>query len=182
MIFVPTPIDGAFLIDVEPLRDERGMFARSFCQKQFEERGLNPHIAQVNISHNQYRATLRGLHWLAAPAMEAKVVRCTRGVIYDVIVDTRLGSPTYRRWFGVELSAEKHNMLYVPELVAHGFVTLTDDTELLYLTSQFYDGSCVRYLRWDDPDIGIEWPIRENLIMSDRDRQAPRLRDVVSVS
>jgi dTDP-4-dehydrorhamnose 3,5-epimerase len=174
LIFSPTPLAGAWLIEPERLEDDRGFFARSFCREEFAARGLNPEIAQSNISWNRRRGTLRGLHYQAAPHAEVKLVRCTRGAVWDVIVDLRPDSPSYRRWHGVELSAERRCALYVPEGFAQGFQTLVDDTEVLYLMSQLYRPEAARGLRWDDPALGIAWPIADPLL-SDHDRGLPLL-------
>jgi dTDP-4-dehydrorhamnose 3,5-epimerase len=174
LIFTPTPLAGAYLVELEPLADERGFFARSFCGEEFEARGLNGHIAQSNVSFNRRRGTLRGLHYQAAPHAEAKLVRCTQGAIWDVIVDLRADSPSYKRWHAVELSAENRRALYVPEGFAQGFQTLADSSEVLYLMSQFYRPDAARGVRWDDPALGIPWPIA-NPQLSDRDRGLPLL-------
>ncbi len=169
MKFVPTLLSGAYVVEMTPLRDDRGFFARTFCSQEFAERGLNPNVAQCNASFNRKRGTLRGMHFQAEPHAEAKVVRCTQGVAWDVIVDLRAGSPTYRKWFGIELSAGARNALYIPEGFAHGFQTLTDDTEILYMMSESYYPESARGVRWDDPAFGIDWPIA-NPTMSERDR------------
>lgn len=175
MIFVPTPLSGAYIVDPTPLRDDRGFFARTFCRGEFVERGFNPDVAQCNVSYNHQMGTLRGLHFQVEPHAEAKVVRCTQGIVWDVIVDLRAESSTYRKWFGIELSAGLHNALYVPEGFAHGFQTLTDDAEVLYMMSESYFPESARGVRWDDPAFGIEWPIA-NPTMSERDRNFPLLR------
>jgi dTDP-4-dehydrorhamnose 3,5-epimerase len=167
--FVPTVLSGAYIVELTPLRDDRGFFARTFCRREFVERGLNPDIAQCNASFNRKRGTLRGMHFQAEPHAEAKVVRCTPGTVWDVIVDLRAGSSTYRKWFGIELSAGSHNALYIPEGIAHGFQTLTDDVEILYMMSESYYPESARGVRWDDPAFGIDWPIA-NPTMSERDR------------
>lgn len=155
------------------LEDERGFFARSFCQNEFADQGLDPRLAQCNVSYNAKRGTLRGLHFQAAPHGEAKLVRCTQGTIWDVMVDLRRDSPTFKRWFGAELSAANRLALYVPEGFAHGFQTLTDDTEVLYLMSEFYRPEAVRGLPWNDPAFTIAWPIADP-VMSARDRSFAR--------
>ena len=169
MKFQQTPLGGAFLVELDLLQDERGFFARSFCRQEFEAQGLNPCVAQCNVSFNRTRGTLRGLHFQAAPHAEAKLVRCTQGAIWDVIVDLRRESPTYRRWYGVELSAANRRALYAPEGVAHGFQTLADDSEILYLMSAAYRAEAARGVPWNDPAFGIAWPIA-NPTMSERDR------------
>jgi dTDP-4-dehydrorhamnose 3,5-epimerase len=169
MKFARTQLEGALVIDIERLEDERGFFARSWCEREFREHGLNPRLAQCSISFNRQRGTLRGMHFQAAPHEEAKIVRCTGGAIYDVIIDLRPGSPTFTRWIGVELSAENRRMLYVPEGCAHGFQTLIDDSEVFYQISEFYAPESARGVRWNDPRFGITWPL-EVAAMSDKDR------------
>lgn len=161
------------MLDLKRLEDERGFFARSFCQGEFRQRGLDSRIAQTNVSFNRRRGTLRGMHFQARPHAEAKVVRCTQGAIWDVIVDLRPESPTFKHWYGVELSAANRRSLYVPEDFAHGFQTLTEDAEVLYLMSQMYHADAARGVLWNDPAFGIEWPIADPT-MSDRDRAFPR--------
>jgi dTDP-4-dehydrorhamnose 3,5-epimerase len=170
MIFTETIISGAYRIAVERLKDERGFFARSWCQTEFAAHGLNPRLVQCNISFNDQPGTLRGLHYQAAPHAEAKVVRCTLGAVYDVIVDIRPNSPTFKHWLSVELTAHNRLMLYVPEGVAHGFQTLEPDSEVLYQMSEFYHPECARGLRWNDPAFDIRWPLAIQSI-SPRDRQ-----------
>lgn len=172
MKFSQTDIAGAYLIDIEPITDERGFFARSWCRQEFEKRGLNLGIAQCNISFNKKRGTLRGMHYQVEPYMETKIVRCTAGAIYDVIVDLRPESSMFRKWIAVELSAENRRMLYIPPGVAHGFQTLADDTEILYQISEFYHPDSSRGVRWDDPAFGIKWPSADRVI-SEKDRQHP---------
>jgi dTDP-4-dehydrorhamnose 3,5-epimerase len=167
---VETELCDAFRIELEPHSDERGFFARSFCQREFEARGLAGRFVQGNLSFNHRRGTIRGMHWQAAPHAEAKLVSCTAGAIYDVIVDLRPASPTHLRWIAVELSANNRSMLYVPEGFAHGFQTLRDDTEVFYLMSEFYVPEAGRGFRWDDPRFGIPWP-EELTVISDRDRR-----------
>src|SRR3989344_8804848 len=170
--FAPTELAGVYIIDVEPILDERGFFARSWCRREFEKRGLNPDIAQCNISFNKKCGTLRGMHYQTKPHEETKVVRCTSGAIYDVIVDLRPESSMFRKWIAVELSAENRRMLYVPPGFAHGFQSLVDDTEVFYQISTFYHPESARGARWNDPAFGIEWPVMERVI-SDKDRQYP---------
>ncbi len=166
MIFTETKLKGAFIIEPERIEDERGFFARTFCQKELEAHGLNPQLVQCNISSNNKRGTLRGMHYQVAPYEEAKLVSCIRGAIYDVIIDLRSNSPTHCQWFAVELSAENYKMLYVPEGFPHGFQTLEDNTEVFYQMSEFYHPECSRGVRWDDPTFGIKWPPeRERLIL-----------------
>ena len=172
MIFTETKLKGAYIIDVKRLEDERGFFGRSFCQKEFNEYGLRPNVYQTNVSFNKYKATLRGMHMQLAPHTETKLVRCTKGSIWDVIVDLRKDSPSYLEWIGVELTAESYRMLYVPENFAHGFITLQDDTDVTYQVSQFYTPSSERGFRWNDPSFNIQWII-EPKIISDKDRSHP---------
>jgi dTDP-4-dehydrorhamnose 3,5-epimerase len=173
--FAPAPLAGAFAVELERIEDERGFFARSFCQDEFRKHGLKPLIAQCNVSWNRKRGTLRGMHFQAPPHEEAKVVRCTRGAIWDVIVDMREGSPTRWRWHAAELTADNRLALYVPEGFAHGFQTLVDDTEVLYQMSESYHPDLARGLRWDDPKLAIGWPLAEP-ILSARDRSYALLR------
>ena len=168
MIFKETTLKGAYVIELERLQDERGFFTRSFCKKEFEEHGLNPHIVQCNISYNEKKGTLRGMHFQAAPHQEVKVVSCTRGSTFDVIIDLRPDSDTYCQWFAIELSANNYKMLYAPKGFAHGFQTLEDDTVVFYQISEFYHPECARGVRWDDMAFSIEWPLL-NPIFSDRD-------------
>ena len=172
MIFTPTPIAGAYLVDIERLEDERGFFARSYCREEFEARGLVPQMAQCDISFNRRRGTLRGMHYQTKPFEEAKLVRCTSGAVHDVIVDIRPGSATFREHFGVVLSAADRRMLYVPEGVAHGFLTLSDDAEVFYQISEVYSNEHARGFRWNDPAFGIEWP-SSPLVISERDSTYP---------
>lgn len=172
MIFNPTPLAGAFVIEPELRQDERGFFARAWCQREFTEHGLNPRLVQCSLSFNHKRGTLRGMHYQAAPYEEAKLVRCTSGAIYDVMVDLRPASATFKRYFGVTLSASAHNMLYIPEGFAHGFLTLEDNTEIFYQMSEFYAPDYGRGFRWNDPAFGIRWPAPVQVI-SERDAAYP---------
>jgi dTDP-4-dehydrorhamnose 3,5-epimerase len=172
MRFIQTKVDGAFLIEPEPIADERGFFARVFCREEFADHGLNPELAQGNVSFNHARGTLRGLHYQAAPHQEAKLVRCTRGAIWDVAVDIRFGSPTYLAWAGYELSDANRSMLYVPEGCAHGFLTLTDGAEVTYQMSAPYAPGAARGVRWNDPAFGIDWP-GEVVVINQRDATYP---------
>lgn len=172
MIFRDTGIDGAWLIEAERLEDERGFFARTWDAKEFEERALNPALAQCSISYNGVRGTLRGLHYQAAPYEEAKLVRCTAGAIFDVVVDLRTDSSTFRGWFGTELSAENRLALYIPEGCAHGFLTLADGCEVHYQISQVYVPDSARGVRWNDPAFGIIWP-DEVAVINERDASYP---------
>jgi dTDP-4-dehydrorhamnose 3,5-epimerase len=173
MIFIETKLPGVFIVEVQRLEDDRGFFGRSFCRREFAGRGLNPEVAQCNISFNRDTGTLRGMHYQAAPHAEEKVVRCTRGSLYDVIVDLRTESPTYKQWIAVELTGENRRMLYIPKGFAHGFQTLVDNTEIFYQMSEFYHPESACGVRWNDPAFGIQWPIEDRVILSDRDRYWP---------
>lgn len=164
MKFTQTEIDEVYIIDLELKADDRGFFARGFCAKEMEEHGLNPCVAQMNLSFNHQAGTLRGLHYQAAPATETKLVRCIRGAIYDVAVDVRPDSPTYLKHVGVELSADNRRMLYVPAMFAHGYLTLTDDAEVLYAVGEFYTPDCERGVRYNDPLLTIEWPSSPSVV------------------
>jgi dTDP-4-dehydrorhamnose 3,5-epimerase len=172
VIFRETTLKGAFLIEPEKLADPRGFFARSWCQKEFERQGLNPRLVQCNISFNEKRGTLRGMHYQVKPFEEAKLVRCTQGAIFDVIVDLRAGSPTRGKSWAEVLDSENRKMLYIPEGLAHGFLTLADQTEVFYQMSEFYAPECARGFRWNDPTFAIAWPAPVEVI-SDRDRSYP---------
>ncbi len=174
MRFTETKVAGAYLIEPEPIADERGFFARSFCREEFAAHGLNPAVAQGNVSFNHARGTLRGLHYQAAPYQEAKLIRCTRGAIWDVAVDLRADSPTYLAWAGFELTDQNRAMLYVPEGCAHGFLTLTDGAEVTYQMSAPYAPEASRGVRWDDPAFGIDWP-GEVVVINQRDAGYPDL-------
>lgn len=174
MRFVSLPLAGAHLVEIEPAEDERGFFARTWCREEFVRRGLADSLAQCSISWNRRRGTLRGMHWQAPPHAEAKLVRCTRGAAYDVIVDLREGSGTRLRWFAVELSAENRRALYVPPGFAHGFLTLADDTEMLYQISVPQHPESARGFRWNDPAVGIVWP-EAPAVVAARDRDYPDL-------
>jgi dTDP-4-dehydrorhamnose 3,5-epimerase len=176
MIFTPTELDGVFLVDLEPRQDDRGFFARAWCRDEFAEQGLSTELAQCNISFNNRKGTLRGMHFQAAPHAEVKLVRCTRGAIYDVVVDLRPDSPTRERWFGVELTADNRRMLYVPEGFAHGYQTLVDATETFYHVSARYAPHAEGGVRWNDPAFGIEWPDPDRPLMSEKDRAWPDYR------
>ena len=174
MIFTRLEIKGVFLIEPERYEDERGFFARTFCIEEFSAHGLDSVVAQCNVSYNRRRGTLRGLHYQAPPYAEVKLVRCTAGAAFDVVVDIRQDSPTFKKWLGVELSAKNRKMLYIPDGLAHGFQTLEDDTELFYQMSKAYVPEAARGIKWDDPVIGIAWPMAP-LIVSSRDQNYPRL-------
>lgn len=175
MIFNKTTIKGVYIIEPERLEDERGFFARTFCQKEFEANGLNPRLVQCSISYNKFKGTLRGMHYQVAPMAEAKLVRCTRGAIYDVTVDLRYDSSTYCRWMAMELNADNHRMLYIPEGFAHGFQTLEDNTEVFYQMSEFYTSEYAQGFRYDDPVFGIKWPLK-TVIISEKDKKYQNIK------
>jgi dTDP-4-dehydrorhamnose 3,5-epimerase len=172
MTFHETKISGVYEIHLEPKLDERGFFARSWCQKEFENHGLNPRLVQCDVSFNTRKGTLRGMHYQVAPYPEAKVVRCTRGSIFDVVVDLRPQSRTFKNWISAILSAENRSSIYVPEGCAHGFLTLDDKSEVFYQMSEFYNPDSGRGVRWDDPTFQILWPAKVEVI-SERDRTYP---------
>lgn len=172
MIFRETPLPGAWVLEPERFEDERGFFARTYCRRDFTERGLSPDIAQCSVSFNHRKGTLRGLHFQTAPHEEVKLVRVTRGAVWDVIVDVRPDSPTFRKHFGVILSAEAGNALYIPKGMAHGFQTLEDATEVFYQISAFYAPEAARGYRWDDPGFAIAWP-EPVTVVSEKDRNLP---------
>jgi len=174
MIFRETKLPGAYVVEIERREDDRGFFARSWCRREFEAHGLNPNLAQCNVSFNTKKGTMRGMHFQAEPYEEAKLVRCTLGSLYDVIVDLRQDSPSFRKHVGIILNPDNRKMLYVPEGFAHGFLTLEDNTEVHYQLSEFYAPEYARGFRWNDPAFGIEWP-SEVKIISDRDRNYPDL-------
>ena len=169
MKFIETKLKGAYIIEPERLEDERGFFARTFCQKEFEANGLNTRLVQCSISYNKRRGTLRGMHYQVAPKAEVKLVRCTKGAINDVIIDLRPDSPTFCQWVAVELNVESYRLLYIPEGFAHGFQTLADDTEVFYQVSEFYAPEYERGIRWNDLKFGINWPMQPT-VMSEKDR------------
>lgn len=164
MIFTETRLSGAYVIDLECIKDERGFFARTWCKEEFGKHGLNSNLVQCNLSHNVKRGTLRGMHYQVAPYEEAKLVYCISGAIYDVIIDLRENSPTFRQWQAFELSAQNRRMLYIPVGFAHGFQTLQDHTSVFYQMSEFYHPECARGIRWDDPAFAIYWPTGQKII------------------
>lgn len=192
MIFKETKLKGAYIIEMETINDERGFFARSFCVREFEKYGLNPRIVQCNISYNKKKGTLRGMHYQIKPHEEAKIVSCTKGSVFDVIIDLRPDSPTYCQWFAIELTAHSspltahsspetayrslltanYKMLYIPEGFAHGFQTLEDETAVFYQMSEFYHPESARGVKWNDPTFRIEWPLTINAI-SEKDMRYP---------
>lgn len=177
MIFTETRLEGAFIIDLERRTDERGFFARAFCQHEFRDRGLKPVIAQANIASNHRKGTLRGMHFQYPPMAETKLVRCTRGAILDIIVDLRPDSPTYLQHVAVELNEENMRALYVPERFAHGYQALRDGTDTSYQVGEFYAPDAEGGLRYDDPKLGLQWPLPVSVI-SPKDRAFPPLREV----
>lgn len=172
MKFVPTPLGGAFVIEPERVADERGFFARTFCRDEFGAHGLQQDFVQCNVSFNAKRGILRGMHFQLAPHAEVKLVRCTRGAIFDVIIDLRRDSPTYTRWFGVELDSENRQLLYIPAGFAHGFQTLADGSEVFYQMGAMYRADAGRGVRWNDPVFGIAWPLTDP-VLSARDASYP---------
>lgn len=170
MIFTETKLNGVYIIEPERLEDKRGFFARIWCQKEFEAHNLNYRLLQANISFSKKKGTIRGMHYQVAPYEEIKLVRCTSGAIFDVVIDLRPDSPTYKQWLGVELTSDNHKMLYVPEGFVHGYQTLMDNTEVFYPTSQFYTPNSERGILWNDPAFNIEWQKCDNLIISDKDK------------
>jgi dTDP-4-dehydrorhamnose 3,5-epimerase len=172
VIFTETKLQGAFVIEAERFEDERGFFARTWCQREFEAHGLNPRLVQCSISFNKKKGTLRGMHYQVAPFEEVKLVRCTKGAIYDVIIDLRPESSTFKRYIAIVLSADNRKMLYIPERFAHGFQTLEDNTEVFYQMSEFYAPEGTQGVRWNDPAFAIEWPHAVRIII-ERDRNYP---------
>lgn len=172
MRFNETKLSGVFEISLEPMKDERGFFARTWCQQEFEQHGLSSVVRQCSLSFNEKKGTLRGVHFQAEPYPEDKIVRCVRGAIYDVVVDLRAGSPTFKKWIGVFLTAENRRMVYVPRGCGHGLLTLEDQTEVHYQMSESYHSELSRGFRWNDPAFQIEWP-DQPVIMSERDRSYP---------
>jgi dTDP-4-dehydrorhamnose 3,5-epimerase len=174
MIFTESPLSGAYVIDLERLADERGFFARAYCAEEFAARGLGPELRQCSVSYNALAGTLRGMHYQSAPHEEHKLVRCTAGAVFDVIVDIRESSPTYRRWFGAELTAANRRSLFIPPGFAHGFVSLADHAEVYYMISVAHAPLSSRGFRWNDPAFAIEWPVTP-VLMSARDASYPLL-------
>jgi len=177
MKFLETNLKGAYVIEIEPIVDHRGFFARSWCEQEFRDRGLNANLVQCNISFNLQKGTLRGMHYQSHPHEEAKLVRCTQGAIYDVIIDLRPVSPTFKQWFAVELSAANRQMIYIPEGFAHGFQTLEDNTEVFYQMAEFFHLESAQGIRWDDPAFRIKW-INGSKVISQKDLSYPLWIDV----
>lgn len=178
MIFTETNLPGAYIIEIKKLGDDRGFFGRSWCKNEMEEHGLNGNVVQANTSFSAFKGTLRGMHFQKHPNEETKLIRCTKGSIYDVIIDLRPDSPTYKKWFGMELTADNYKMLYVPEKFAHGFITLEENCEVTYLVTQFYAPQSEAGIRFDDPEFGIEWPT-EVTVISDKDKIHPDFNESV---
>jgi dTDP-4-dehydrorhamnose 3,5-epimerase len=178
MIFTETLIKGAYILEIRKLEDERGFFGRSWCKNELEACGLNANVVQADTSFSKYRGTFRGMHYQVHPFEEAKLIRCTKGAIFDLIIDLRKNSPTFLKWFGTELSESNYRMLYVPEKFAHGFVTLTNNCEVSYMVTQFYNPQAERGLRWNDPVFDILLPV-EVKIISDKDRTFPDFDEAV---
>ena len=172
MKFLETPLKGACIIEIEPIEDNRGLFARSWCKREFEAYNFNPEIVQCNISFNIKKGILRGMHYQIKPFEETKLVRCTRGAIFDVIIDLRADSPTFKDWFAIELTDKNRKILYIPKRFAHGFQTLNDNTEVYYQMSEYYSPEHSRGIRWNDPSFSIQWP-EDKRIISKKDRQYP---------
>jgi dTDP-4-dehydrorhamnose 3,5-epimerase len=173
MKFISTGLDGAFVIEIEPIVDERGHFARAWCRREFEAAGIHVDFVQANIAVSKEKGTLRGMHYQRAPHAEVKLLRCVRGSIFDVMIDLRTNSPTFKKWFGIELTAANNKMVYVPEGFAHGYLTTVADTEVFYPVSAFYSPDAEGGVRWDDPAFGIQWPQIEHLIISEKDKHWP---------
>jgi len=176
MIFTQSTISEVFTIEPKLLEDSRGFFARMFCENEFADHGLEHHFVQCNLSYNGFKGTVRGMHFQKSPYEEVKLVRCTRGAIFDVVVDFRSDSPTYLQWFGTELSESNRKMLYVPRGFAHGYQTLTEGAEVFYQVSEFYTPGSEGGLNWKDPAIGIDWPIEDAKFISDKDASWPSLK------
>jgi dTDP-4-dehydrorhamnose 3,5-epimerase len=179
MIFTPAigssgaPLQDALIVELQKHEDARGFFARAWCENEFKEQGIQATWVQANLAYSEHKGTLRGLHFQAAPYSEAKLMRCIRGAMYDVILDLRPDSATFKHWFGIELTADNRRALYVPEGFAHGYLTLADHTETFYPVSQFYTPGAEGGVRWNDPAFGIDWPLTGNLILSDKDQNWP---------
>lgn len=176
MKFIQTPLNGSFLIEIEEIKDERGFFARTWNKQIFEKHGLNTNLEQCNVSYNKKKGTLRGMHFQISPYQEVKIVRCTKGRIFDVIIDLRSKSPTYKKWTSFELTEKNHKLIYVPEGFAHGLMTLEDDTEIFYQVSQKYMPEFERIIKWNDPTFNISWPMSPKVI-SEKDKSAKFFTD-----
>ena len=172
MIFKETKLPGAYLIEINKIEDHRGFFGRAWCKREFEAHGLNANVVQINTSGSKKKGTIRGMHYQIAPHGESKFIRCTKGRVFDVIIDLRADSPTFMQWIGHELSADNYNMVYVPEYFAHGFVTLEDNSEVYYPVTEYYTPGAERGIRWNDPAFNIEWPI-EVEVYTEKDMSHP---------
>ncbi len=172
MIFTETTLKGAFLLEIKKIEDDRGFFGRSWCKKEMEEHGLNGNLCQANTSFSKLKGTIRGMHYQISPYEETKLIRCTRGSIFDVIIDLRPTSESYLKWFGAELTQDNYKMLYVPEGFAHGFITLTDNAEVYYNVTQFYTPGAEAGIRFNDPLFAIKWPV-EPAVVSEKDKSHP---------
>lgn len=177
MIFTKTKLEGAYIIDIEKREDDRGFFARTFCVDEFEEHGIENKFVQANMSFNNKKGTLRGMHFQKSPYEEDKLVRCTKGALFDVIIDLRKDSPTYKQWIGVELTEESRRALFVPKGFAHGYITLEDNTEINYMVTQVYTPNADTGVRYNDPVFAIEWPI-EPVIISEKDANHPNFEEI----
>lgn len=177
MIFSETKLKGSYIIEIKRIEDERGFFGRSWCKKEMEENGLKGEIVQANTSFSFKKGTLRGMHYQVPPYEEAKIIRCVKGAIYDVIIDLRPGSAGYKKWIGTELTSDNYKMLYVPEGFAHGFITLTDNVEVYYNVTAFYTPGAEKGIRWNDPLFNIKWPV-DPVVISAKDREHPDFKDV----
>jgi len=176
MKFLETPLKGAFIIDLEKREDERGFFARTWCRNEFESHGIYRLPVQSNLSYNKKAGTMRGMHYQASPFQESKLLRCVSGSVYDAIIDLRKDSPTFMQWFGIELNEENGTALFIPEDFAHGFMTLKDNSEIMYQVSAFYTPGSERIIRYNDPSFNIQWPM-EATIISEKDKNAPDYKD-----
>jgi len=170
MIFSETPLKGAYIIDLQKYEDHRGFFARLFCVSEYDKYGLDKNVLQINNSFSKYKGTLRGMHYQLPPKAETKIIRCTRGSLFDVIIDLRQHSPTFGQHFGTELTEENRKMMYVPKYFAHGFITLEDNTEALYMVTELYSPNFERCIRWNDSKFNIQWPLQPT-VLSDKDRK-----------
>ena len=173
MLFRETKLKGAYVVDLDKKEDERGFFARVWCKKEFEAKGLNTNFVQANLALTRRKGTLRGLHYQIQPHQEVKLIRCIKGKIFDVLVDLRPASPTFKEWFGIQLTPNNYQMLYIPENIAHGYLILEDDSEVFYQVSKYYSPAAERGIRWNDPALNINWPETSNLILSDKDKNWP---------
>ena len=173
MKFLETRVKDAFLIEPESFSDDRGYFMRAYCAQEFQKAGIKLPVVQANLAGSRHKGTLRGMHYQTAPFEEGKLIRCIGGSIFDVVIDIRTGSETYGQWYGAELTSSNRQMLYIPPGCAHGYLTLEDNTEVYYLVSEYYQPGAERGIRWNDPQFPIDWPIKDNLIMSDKDQVWP---------